>query len=88
MDIIERAAEYKSRIPNSDSEQDEDNESINDGDQWEYPTVKNSTVVLRNPQRQNSIPISNETASSSNQQSNFISSTSKSIIYRFFYTLF
>jgi hypothetical protein len=68
MDIIERAAEYKTRVgPNSDSEQDEDNESINGSDQWEYPTVKNPTVVVRNsqPQRQHSIPISGEGPSSS-----------------------
>lgn len=32
IDIIERAAEYKTRMPHSDSEQDDDNESVNGGD--------------------------------------------------------
>ena len=76
MDIIERAAEYKTRMgPNSDNEQDDDAESINGSDQWEYPTVKSpSTVVVRNPrptrQQPHSIPVTGERQTSSQQQSN------------------
>ncbi|KAI6191479.1 hypothetical protein M3Y97_00232600 [Aphelenchoides bicaudatus] len=68
MDIIERAAEYKTRMGPSDSEHEDDNESVN-GTEWEYPTVKTtSTVVVRNSPRHqpHNIPISDTPSSSQN----------------------
>ncbi|CAD5230515.1 unnamed protein product [Bursaphelenchus okinawaensis] len=54
IDVIERAAEYKSRqVPSSDSDQDDDNDSTGSADQWEYPTVRNSTLVVHNQSRAN-----------------------------------
>lgn len=82
MDIIERAAEYKTRMGPSDSEHEDENESVN-GTEWEYPTVKTtSTVVVRNsPRQQQSIPISGDGPSSSQHSgqhsNNFTSNTSK-----------
>uniref|UniRef100_A0A1I7RWI7 non-specific serine/threonine protein kinase n=1 Tax=Bursaphelenchus xylophilus TaxID=6326 RepID=A0A1I7RWI7_BURXY len=52
IDVIERTAEYKSRqIPSSDSDQDDDNDSTGSADQWEYPTVRNSTLVVHSNSR-------------------------------------
>lgn len=61
IDVIERAAEYKSRqVPSSDSDQDDDNDSTGSADQWEYPTVKNSTIMAHNqPSRTSLNGISN-----------------------------
>jgi hypothetical protein len=83
IDIIERAAEYKTRMGPSDSEHEDENESVN-GTEWEYPTVNTkSTVVVRNsPRQQHSIPISGDGPSSSHSQysNNFTSNTSKSLL--------
>jgi serine/threonine-protein kinase 24/25/MST4 len=44
IELIERAVEYKARAgPSSDSDQDDDADSLTSGDGWEYPTIRAPT---------------------------------------------
>lgn len=43
IELIERTTEYKSRLgPSSDSDADDDGDSSQGNDSWEYPTIRNN----------------------------------------------